>query len=74
MKFYAYLPDENGQEPFGTFNRLMFELKTIQGAIRRCNRIFKSKVPNGKYKLFRYTNFYDEKTFHEIIRRCWSNL
>ena len=46
MKYYAYIPDENGNEPVGTFNRLMFELKTIRGARKRCYNAFGNK----KYK------------------------
>lgn len=62
MKFYAYIMDKDGKEPFGTANRLLFTLKTINGATNRCFRIFKGKP----YKLFSYTNFYDDKTFREI--------
>jgi hypothetical protein len=62
MKFYAYLPDKNGNEPLGSFNKLLFQLKTISGARRKVDRIF-----NGEnHKLFSYTNFYDDKTFKDI--------
>ena len=39
MKFYAYIPDKNGDEPLGTENRILFELKTTQGAIKRSSRL-----------------------------------
>jgi len=71
MKFYAYIPrkgnfyaghPKTGDSPMGTENQLMFELKTVAGAHRRARGVFKSKP----YKLFRYSNFYDEKTFHQV--------
>ena len=63
MKFYTYLPDKNGKEPMGTENRLLFELKTIKGAAERCRRIFKT----NNFKLFSYTNFYDNESFIEYV-------
>jgi hypothetical protein len=62
-KFYAYVPNENGKEPLGTFNKLLFELKTLRGAVNRCSKIFKKS-----YRLYTYTNFYDEKTFTLILK------
>ena len=41
---------------------LLFELKTIKGAVRRCARIFKT----NKFELFTYNNFYDNKTFSKL--------
>lgn len=61
MKFYAYVPDKNGQEPMGTDKKLLFELKTLYGAIRRATRILGSEV-----RVFRYINFYDDMTFARI--------
>lgn len=58
MKFYAYIPTASGHCPMGTENRILFELKTIRGAIKRCNRTL-----GNVWVLFRYTNFYDNKTF-----------
>lgn len=57
MKFYAYIPDKNDNEPLGTEGKLLFELKTINGAIKRCEKYLKV------YRLYTYTNFYDDKTF-----------
>ena len=59
MKFYAYCGKEDlGKESLGTSGRLLFELKTIAGAIRRCQRLF----GNG-FRLYSYTNFYRDETF-----------
>lgn len=63
MKFYAYLPNEDGKEPIGTENRILFELKTLKGAEMKCCKRFKTH----KFKLFSYTNAYDIKTFREYI-------
>lgn len=71
MKFYAYIPrkghfyagdPKTGDAPPGTDNQLLFELKTVAGAHRRAKSVFKSKP----YKLFRYTNFYNEDTFRRV--------
>ena len=71
MKFYAYLGNHLlGEEPLGSENKLMFELKTVKGAKNRCVRAF-GKRP---YVLFSYTNFYDNKTFKEIHRGFHVNM
>ncbi len=62
MKFYAYKPTKEGKEPLGSMNCILFELKTIRGAKARAKRNFKDN-----FKLFSYTNFYDDKTFKEIL-------
>lgn len=61
MKFYAYAPTKDGKEPLGTANRTLFELKTVAGAHRRVR-----KYLGPRYMLFRYTNFYDDKTFRRV--------
>ena len=61
MKFYAYKPRKDGSEPMGTEGRLLYELKTILGATRHAIRIL-----GGHCRIFRYTNFYDDSTFHRI--------
>lgn len=61
MKFYAYKPDSNGNEPMGTSGRILFELKTVRGAIRRARRMLGNNI-----KVFHYTNFYNGKTFKQI--------
>jgi hypothetical protein len=62
VKFYAYIPDKQNNEPLGTFNRALFELKTVKGAIKKCKNNFKT----DNFRLFSYTNFYDDKTFRDI--------
>lgn len=63
MNFYAYIPREDGSEPVGSDNRLIIrDLKTIRGVKKQCSKIFKNK----KYRLFTFSNFYDESTFREI--------
>jgi hypothetical protein len=57
-KFYAYKPDSKGKEPIGSIHRTLFELKTVDGAKNRA----KKRLGSG-YKLYKYTNFYDDKTF-----------
>jgi len=61
MKFYAYKPTKDGREPLGSDRRILFELKTIAGAHRRARSVLGSD-----YRLFRYTNFYDDKTFRRV--------
>ena len=64
MKFYAYKGNyELGKEPLGTFDKMMFELKTTKGALRRCYQCFKTD-----FRLYYYSNFYDNKTFKEVKR------
>jgi len=70
MKFYSYIVNRNlifinsvlPFEPCGSDGKMIFELKTVQGAIRRCTKLYTEK----EFKLFTYTNFYDNKTFKEI--------
>jgi len=61
MKFYAYIPKEDGSAPMGTANKLLFELKTHKGAIRRAGRLL-----GNPFCVFTYRNFYDSKTFKDI--------
>ena len=64
MSFYAYVPNKEGKEPLGSENRLIIkDLKTIKGAINRCKKAFRNKP----FKLFTFTNFFDDSTFNEII-------
>jgi len=64
MKFYAYKLTDKGTEPMGTQGRILFELKTFRGAYRRALRIL-----GNNFRLFVYTNFYDDKTFKEITHK-----
>ncbi len=65
MKFYAYIPNEREQEPIGTANRIIFELKTIRGAIRRAERI----LGIDTFCLFSYRNFFSNDTFNLIMEK-----
>jgi len=64
VKYYAYIPDRYGREPVGGSNKILFELKTDSGAIRRAKRIL---GPNAR--VIRYTQFYDETTYKQITKR-----
>lgn len=65
MKFYAYIPREDGTEPMGTDHTTLFELKTIKGAIKRAGRSLNSLY----FRLYTYQNFYDDKTFRLVYER-----
>ena len=62
MRFYAYKPDDSGKESMGTSGRILFELKTAKGAIRRAKRILGDNV-----RIFVYTNFYNSETFRQVL-------
>ena len=62
MKFYAYTPDRSGNEPYGSSDKTLFELKTFAGARRRVKRVLGNTA-----KLFTYQNFYSNDTFREIV-------
>lgn len=64
MGFYAYLGNaELGSEPLGSFGRMVIaDLKTKQGALRRCNKYWKDRT----FRIYSYTNFYDERTFKRV--------
>ena len=65
MKFYAYPgAAELGFEPCGTEDRLVFELKTIKGGIRRARRYFQGRP----FSLYVYTDFYNDNTFKPILK------
>lgn len=62
MGYYAYKPDKNGNEPLGTSGRIIItDLKTIKGVKNRCKSLF-----GDNFKLFSFSNFYNESTFKEI--------
>lgn len=64
MKFYAYIPTDTGKEPTGSDNRIIFELKTIKGAIKRAINSL-----GHTFQLHKYSNFYDDNTFQLIVDR-----
>jgi hypothetical protein len=60
MNFYAYKDQYLlGHEPLGTANRMIWrDLKTVRGAINRAKKLW------GRwYRIYTFTNFYDDKTF-----------
>lgn len=65
-QFYAYVPDSRGEEPCGGTNKVIIkDLKTARGALNRCLKAFKEKP----FRLYTFTNFYNEDTFTLIYRR-----
>jgi len=64
MKFYAYIPTDEGREPMGTEHRTIFELKTIKGAIKHAKR----RLGSTNFRLYIYWNFYDNSTFKLVYK------
>jgi hypothetical protein len=64
MNFYVYRGHYPlGSEPLGTMGKSVWhDLKTQRGAIQRANRLYGL----GGYKLYAFTNFYNNDTFREI--------
>ncbi|MBU0711555.1 hypothetical protein KKA87_06495 [bacterium] len=63
MKFYAYKGQAKlGDEKLGTSDRMIFELKTSKGAIRRCLKRFSF----GDFRLYQIGEIYDISTYKEI--------
>lgn len=58
MNFYAYIPKADGTEPLGTSGKILFQLKTVRGAVRRCRNAL-----GKRFRLYTYSSFYDESTF-----------
>lgn len=67
MNFYAYLPDKDGSEPCGTDNRIVSknEYKTLSSFMRYRLIPYYSNNFN-LFKVFTFTNFYDDKTFKQV--------
>ena len=63
MKFYAYEGRKVlGKEPLGSSGKMMFELKTVQGALRKAYKAYGSL----NFSLYYYTNFYEDSTFTQV--------
>lgn len=63
MKYYAYIPREDGSEPMGSGlgENTLFECK---GGLRYAIPMAKRRLRNrDNFVLISYTNFYDDKTF-----------
>jgi hypothetical protein len=70
MQFYSYLtetPFSEGMKdaPLGTSGQFIDrDLKTVRGVANRIRRAF----PNRSFKVYTFTNFYDDKTFRIVYR------
>ena len=68
MQFYSYITDEPHapgmiDEPVGSDGRFIDrDLKTVRGVV---NRVKKAR-PGRSFKVFAFTNFYDDKTFQLV--------
>ena len=68
MQFYSYItetPDAPGQtdEPIGSSGRTIDrDLKTARGVVRRLEKAW----PGKSFKVFTFTNFYDERTYRLV--------
>lgn len=70
MQFYAYKPREDGTAPLGTENKMLFELKTWAGAIRRARRYLGETA-----RVHSYSDFFDDETFHpKLINGTMRNV
>jgi hypothetical protein len=73
MNFYSYTtktPDAPHQtdEPFGSGGRsIVRDLKTLRGVVNR----MKQTWPDKSFKVFSFTNFYDDKTFR-LVHTHWA--
>ncbi len=62
MHYYAYKGQhELGKEPLGTEGRMLI-VKTTDKAAKKTAK----KVLGPDFRLYAYTNFYNDKTFREI--------
>ena len=70
MQFYSYVtetPFADGQsdEPLGTSGRSIDrDLRTLRGVVRRLQKAW----PGKSFKVFTFTNFYDDRTFRLVHR------
>ena len=68
MQFYSYItetPDAPGQsdEPIGSGRRAIDrDLRTVRGVVRRLEQAW----PGRSFKVFTFTNLYDDKTFRLV--------
>lgn len=73
MQFYSYTtetPNAPGMTdaPIGSSGRAIDrDLKTVRGVVRRLERAW----PGKSFKVFSFTNFYDDNTFRLVhVRRA----
>lgn len=65
--FYAYRGAHRlGEEPLGTEGKMIArDLKTVGGMVRRCRAAWGS----GPFRVYTFTNFYDDRTFRLVASR-----
>jgi hypothetical protein len=63
-KYYVYAGTADlGKEPLGTSGKSIWhDLKTNKGAYRRALKLY-----GANFRLYSFTNFYDNSTFKEIL-------
>ena len=68
MQFYSFVSENPyvegmADEPVGTAGRSIDrDLKTLRGVVNR----LKHAWPGKSFKVFTFTNFYDDKTFRQV--------
>ena len=68
MQFYSYITDTPNapgmtDEGVGTAGRSIDrDLKTLRGVVNRLKRVW----PGKSFKVFTFTNFYDDKGFRQV--------
>jgi hypothetical protein len=66
MNFFAYIPNEEGDEPLGTYHNrhILPEFKTVRGAINYLNR--KVGWNDKPYVLKSFEDYWDKTTFKTV--------
>ena len=64
MNFYAYKGTHDlGKEPLGSDNRMIWRgLKTPRSPKKTCRELW-----GDNFRLFSFTNFYDDTTFQRVL-------
>lgn len=60
MNFYAFIPREDGKSPLGTGGRTIIRDFKLERNAKKRARI---ALGTDKFVMFRYTEFYNNKTF-----------
>lgn len=60
MNYYAFIPREDGKSPLGTANRVVIRDFKLERNAKKRARV---SLNTDKFVMFRYSNFYDNKTF-----------
>ena len=69
MQFYSYTTDTPyiegmADEPVGTLDRRIdCDLRTIRGVVNRLKKVW----PGRSFKVFAFSNFYDDRTFRQVF-------